>query len=147
MKHSDYKEIEDRINPNTFITLTLKQGIQNGEGSFIAGSPQAYDRVVTGLFNEVLRRIYGKRAWRRKRKALLNLTTLELSRGGQWHIHSCLRRPSHVNIYEFRAIISDCWRKSRWYMPHFEVDEYRGGGVSYILKDGQDSILIGPTCF
>ena len=141
------EELEQRIRPNTFVTLTLRQGIQNGVGSFIAGSPQAYQRVMLGLFKSVNRRLYGKRRWRRKKPPLFNLTVLERSPAGSWHIHACVKRPDHVTIEEFRQVIDDCWKSSEWYLPIWQVDDYRGGGVSYILKDGQEGILVGPSYF
>lgn len=141
------KQIENRIKPNTFVTLSVKQGIQNSAGTFIAGSPEVYDRVFAALMSEVNLRLYGKRRWRRNRKRLLNISTVERSKGGLWHLHACIRRPEHVSIGEFENILRNCWRKSQWYMPVFEVAEFRNNGVRYILKGGQDTILTKPSFF
>lgn len=139
------REYEDRLKPNTFITLTLRQGISSSTGGFIRGCPLAYDRVMKGQLSAVSRRIYGKRRWRKKRQRLPNLSVVEKSYGGLWHIHACLKRPDNVTIEEFTDIFETCWSKSQWAKERFEIEEYRGGGVSYILKDGQDAILTEST--
>jgi hypothetical protein len=147
IKFKTAKEFEKLVKPNTFITLTIKQGIYDRFGAYMPGSSDVYDRVIRSLLSRVHRRLYGKRAWRRRRHQLPNLTVLEKGKDGRWHIHSCLKRPAHVTIEELIDIVEECWSVSDWYMPRYEIEEYRGGGVSYILKDGQDAILVGPTYF
>lgn len=136
---------EEKLKPNTFITLTLKQGISSAMGGFIRGCPLAYDRAMKGQLSAVSKRIYGKRRWRRNRRNLPNLSVVEKSYGGLWHIHACLRRPDSVTISELINIFETCWSKSQWAKERFEIEEYRGGGLSYILKDGQDAILTEST--
>lgn len=141
------KIIEEKIKPNTWLVLTVRQGISNDVGTFIPGSYLVYERVMKGFWKAVNIRLYGKRQTRLKKHILPNLTVLERSKGGRWHIHACVRRPPHVTIEEFRQIIDDCCRRSRWFQRIREIDDYRGGGVNYILKDGQDGILVGTLCF
>jgi hypothetical protein len=147
VKNKSIVEIEDRVKPNTFVTLTLCQGITNMSGTFITGSPEAYERAVQGLYKAVARRLYSKRRWRRTRPRLANLTSLEKGRDGRWHIHACIRRPSHVTIEQFQLIVEECWKDSRWALDRTQIEEYRGGGLSYILKEGQDSILVNASNF
>ncbi|MBN2971181.1 hypothetical protein JW805_04020 [Roseomonas aeriglobus] len=147
MKTKHIEELEKKVNPNTWIVLTVRQGIQNDMSSFIPGSYLAYERAMKGFWNEVNRRLYGKRKLRRRKRIIPNITVLERSYGGMWHIHACAKRPPHVTIEEFRQIVDDCCRRSRWFLPRREVEDYRGGGVSYILKDGQDGILVQACCF
>jgi hypothetical protein len=141
------KELNEIIMPNSFVTLTLREGIWTRAGYYISGSHEVYDRVVRSLFREINRRIYGGRTCRRRPRNLPNWTVLETSKGGLRHVHSCIKRPDHVSIDLFDEILRSCIAKSKWLMPHCEVAEHKGGGVRYILKDGQDGVLGGSLHF
>lgn len=141
------EDIVSRIDPDTFITLSVKQCLPATVGPLYVGNPERYDRAMRTTLKAVHRQVYGKRQSRRKRHLFKNISTLERAYGGRWHIHCCLKRPDHVNIEQFRMIFLQCWEKSNWYMPHNEVVQMTGGAAYYILKMGQDSILTTASQF
>lgn len=141
------EEIYNRVEPNTFITLTGKQVIIGASGIVVPASRDAYARAMKGFWRQVSIRVYGKRNWRKRRLPPPNVTVVEQSTGGMWHIHCCARRPVHVTIERFRQIVEECWYKSVWSKQIVQVDEYRGYGVHYILKTGQDALLVDSCNF
>lgn len=141
------KEIELLVQPNTFVTLTLRDGVWNKSGCYIRGNFEVYNRVCKGLFKQINKRLSGGRVRRRRGNRLPNWTVFETSKGGLRHIHSCIRRPSHVSIERFDEIVRSCIASSIWILPRCEIKEYLDNGVRYILKDGQDGVLDGSIYF
>jgi hypothetical protein len=141
IKYATMKEMVDRVEPDTFITLSVKQSLPAGLGPHFVGNHERYDRVMAQTLKKVGGKIHGKRKSRRKGHLIKNISTLERGMDGRWHIHCCLKRPSHVNIEKFREIFLECWEKSRWYLPIHDFQEIDGGAPIYIMKTGQDSLL------
>lgn len=139
--YATMEEMVDRVEPDTFITLSVKQSLPAGLGPHFAGNHERYDRVMAQTLKKVGEKIYGKRKSRRKGHLIKNISTLERGEDGRWHIHCCLKRPTHVNIQQFRDIFLECWEKSRWYMRKHDFQEIDGNAPYYIMKTGQDSIL------
>ena len=141
------EELKHKLQPDTFITLTVCQGIMTKDGKFIVASPLALDRVMKGVLDATARRIYSKRYYRRKRPRIKNISVAECSRGGMWHIHSCLKCPDNVTIEQLAVLIEDAWSKSKWYRPRNEIEQIWGNALFYILKDGQDGFLVDTMSF
>lgn len=147
MKITSAEHLEKSINPNVFITLTLKQGYVNEKGSYIPGGEIVYARAMRGLMRDLNQRCFPKRAFRRNPSRIKNLTCLEFRFGSDYHVHACVRKPDNVSFEEFERHFEESWRNSKWYRPNYKIEEYRGGGVAYILKEGQDAILLPPSVF
>lgn len=139
--HATMREMVDRVEPDTFITLSVKQSLPASLGSHFAGNHERYDRVMAQTLKKVGGKIYGRRKSRRKGHLIKNISTLERGKDGRWHIHCCLKRPNHVSIEKFKETFLECWEKSRWYMRKHDFQEIDGDAAYYIMKTGQDSIL------
>ncbi len=147
MNNNAFQELIDRIKPNTFVTLTAKQGVVLKSGVYIPPTYNAFEKAAGVLWKGIMVQLYGKRAYRRKKNRLLpNVTVFEQSDGGMWHLHACVRRPPHVTLAEFNEIVKRAWYKSAWSKRIVQVEEYRDNGVPYILKTGQDAILVSFLC-
>ncbi|WP_156357644.1 hypothetical protein [Sphingomonas sp. Leaf62] len=136
------ESIEREVQPEVFFTLSVKQGIQNDRGVFINGDREAYDRAMTGLLNDTAKRL---RRGRQRRRRLSNLSTVERGRFGRNHIHGCIKLPPGVKFTEFRNAFIASWERSSWYLPKYDVQFLTGNAVGYILKEGQESILLSAT--
>lgn len=136
------ESIKERINPNVFITLTVRQGITNDRGVYIAGDREVYDRVMVGLYKSTGRRLS---KGRQKRKMIENLSTVERGIFKRNHIHSCARIPDGVTFEEFRDALIASWERSKWSLPLHDIQIVTGNAVNYIVKEGQESLLLSAT--
>lgn len=145
-KSKCYKELNDRVVPNTYIVLDVKQGISLDNDAFIKGDDVSYDRVCATLLKQVSHELLRRKKYSRT-KAFHNVTTLENAHGGRWHVNICLRRPESVSIEEFRRVFLAVWNKSEWAYGHPYIEEMTGDAIGYSLKEGLGTILPRSTSF
>lgn len=147
LSYAAKNKLAKKIKSDLFLTLTLKQGIRASCGAYLKGSPEVYDRVIRQQMARVERALFGKRKCRRLKRIIKNITSIERNKAGEYHIHSCIELPPDVKMEKFAEIYDRCWRQSKWFRPIYRIEEDRGNGVPYILKDGQDSILTEVSNF
>ena len=139
------KRVEECVSPNTFIVLTIKQGICLENGAWIPPTEEVLDRVTTGFLKALSRELYGNHCY--TRRMIKNLSTLEGRFDTDWHLNICLRRPDSVTIDEFREMVERAWARSRWSRSRIYVEDITGNAVRYIMKEGPDSILVKSSNF
>lgn len=141
------EDFDRRVEPDTFVVLTIRQGICVAGGAFMPPSEEIIDRVVRVFLKKLAYALHGERRCKRQSIKIPNISTLEGRYGTLWHINICLRRPDDVSIDEFRAMVERVWSRSRWSRPNVYVEEIVGSALPYILKEGTDALLTGSTHF
>lgn len=106
------EEFEDRVLPDTFLVLTIRQGIVVSGGAFVAPTEENIDRVVRVFLKKLAYALHGERRCKRQDVKIRNISTLEGRYSTLWHINICLRRPDGVNIEQFRAVAERVWSHS-----------------------------------
>lgn len=139
--------LNDRLEPDIYAVLTLKQGIRTDDGCYIKGDPLRYAGAYDQFIRRLSKQVYGPTIYRRHRKLVPNVGTLEGGDGLRWHFNVCLRRPDRLSIDDYKAIFMNVWLATPWAMPDSYFEQSTGDAVGYSLKDGPDALLMNSLSF
>lgn len=125
--------LQNRVPNPVNITLTQKQVV---DGQWISDDvSEANFKHFSTLLN---RRLYGN-AHKRFGKKLAMFVVRESDATHRHHLHVVIQRPNHLTVKEFIALLTECWKKTRfgYHQVHFEIPETEDrelGWIDYSLK-------------
>ena len=169
-------ELADWLNrdlrPNTIAVATLLQSRRADNGSWVVGNEYHYQQTYTQFVSRLSFILFNK-AWRRYKLMIPNAATLEGNGRGHkirerkganlsfidaiqpdsdikevhWHINMMFRRPEWMPTGSFHEIVRTVWYASDWAMPDFKIEERKANFAAYALKDGPETLMVGPLSF
>jgi len=167
--------IDQNVKPDVYVVATLKQRIfVNNFGSryCILGTFDRYAAAYRQFICRLSKAVYGKRHWRRHKRLIPNAATLEgngyrpnsstslskksishlkatqsVGKEVHFHLNMMFRRPDHLSLEMFAALIKSIWLTSDWAWTDINIGQRTGDCVSYSCKEGPETILVGSLSF
>ena len=129
--------------PDTLVTVTLKQAILNEEGSLTPLTDEDCQRTCWLLRDRVSKALLGNVRYRSGER-LVFVPSIEGRDGSKRrHIHINLRRPAGTDEQHVWLAFQKVGRKLHWVHREFDVRSIRPGTAScvvkYCLKEGLDA--------
>lgn len=178
-RQSSHKQLISWLNselrPNVYGVATLKQSITEGRrGSMhrIMGDEDRYAAAYRRCLCNLSMALYGRSNWRRHKKLLPNMATLEgngLGRRGdirqrsvslafakavqsdgkrvRFHLNMNFHRPEWIEFEPFKALFLECWHQNPWAMQDVYLEERTGESLAYSLKEGPETLLVDSLSF
>lgn len=129
--------------PDTLVTVTLKQAVLNEDGGLTRLTEADCDRATWLLRDRVTKALLGSRRFRSGER----FSFVPHIEGGDGvtrrHLHIHLRRPEGVSLADVERAFASLVRRLDWTRPELDVRPIRQGEAScvvrYCLKEGADS--------
>ena len=167
--------LDHNVNPNVFVVATLKQSLvssYNGYSQRVTGNENIYNGACRQALCRFSRELYGTTAWKRYRRIVPNIPTLEGNGCGRrlsnvhsprslefvnatqsvgkkvrFHYNILLQRPDWIDLGNFEAKFRKSWTGNPWAMPDLFFEERSGDCVSYALKEGPEALDVMSLSF
>ena len=169
------KWLDDNVNPNVFVVATLKQSVvtsYNGYSQRVMGNEDIYRGACRQALCRLSRDLYGTTEWKRHRRIVPNIPTLEGNGCGRrlsnvhsplsldfvnatrangkkvrYHYNILLQRPDWIDLGNFETKFRKSWDENPWAMPDLFFEERSGDCVSYALKEGPEALDVMSLSF